>query len=221
MVHADNGAAPPVGDPCDRENQTLSFDAPATGQYWYFRIVSTFNVDRLLLYDIDLFSFTGVCSGDCDLDTDGDGVVDCYDLASGDVVVTEIMRDPEAVGDAAGDWIELHNPSSSDINFDGATLMDADGDSVPFSDLEIPAGAYVVLAAESDQGRNGDVVTAYEYGTGLPLDQLTGDEVILTTVLGVELGRVEFDDGTAWPNTAGASMKFGGDALDDNNSPVQ
>ena len=47
----------------------------------------------------------------------------------GDLVITEVMQNPSAVGDGDGEWFEIQNVSGSDIDIDGWTISDRDSDS--------------------------------------------------------------------------------------------
>ena len=47
----------------------------------------------------------------------------------GDVVINEIMQNPSAVSDSAGEWFELFNPTGSAIDINGWTIQDNDFDS--------------------------------------------------------------------------------------------
>ncbi len=39
-----------------------------------------------------------------------------------EVVINEIIQNPDAVSDSAGEWFELYNPTDSDIDIDGWTI---------------------------------------------------------------------------------------------------
>ncbi|NIP52260.1 MAG: lamin tail domain-containing protein, partial [Phycisphaerae bacterium] len=66
----------------------------------------------------------------------------------GDVVINEIMQNPNAVFDSAGEWFELYNATGADIDIEGWTISDNDIDSHTINNgapLIIPAGGYLVL----------------------------------------------------------------------------
>ena len=60
----------------------------------------------------------------------------------GDVIINEIMQNPAAVADAAGEWFELYNPTASDIDLDGWTILDNDS-AVSYTHLTLPTTPYV------------------------------------------------------------------------------
>ncbi|HKJ27516.1 MAG TPA: lamin tail domain-containing protein, partial [Anaerolineales bacterium] len=50
-----------------------------------------------------------------------------YSVA-GDVIINEIMQNPNAVFDSAGEWLELYNTTGADIDLNGWTIQDNDID---------------------------------------------------------------------------------------------
>jgi predicted extracellular nuclease len=134
------------------------------------------------------------------------------------VVINEIMQNPAAVGDDAGEWFELYNATGADIDIEGWTIADNDIDSHVISNggpLVIPAGGYLVLGNNTDQATNGGVPVAYSYGSSWFLSN-SADEVILIDAVGVEIDRVEYDGGPIFPDPTGASMSLVDPALDNN-----
>ncbi len=45
------------------------------------------------------------------------------DTGGGELIFSEIMQNPSAVSDSAGEWFELHNPTGSAININGPQLV--------------------------------------------------------------------------------------------------
>ena len=86
--------------------------------------------------------------------------------APGNVVVNEIMQNPDAVFDSAGEWFELINTTSNPIDIDGWTIRDEDFDSHEIDNggpLIIPADGFLILARNADAGTNGGVTVDYQY----------------------------------------------------------
>jgi DNA/RNA endonuclease G (NUC1) len=82
------------------------------------------------------------------------------------LVVTEIMADPRVVFDEAGEWFEVHNPGTSEVDLEGWSI--SSGNDVPHTiatHVVVPPGGYVVLARNADPALNGGVQAAYAYGT--------------------------------------------------------
>lgn len=69
-----------------------------------------------------------------------------YTIGYGELVINEIMADPEpVVGLPAEEYIEIYNASPISIDLSNCTLSDASGPSDPFNNYILPAGAYVIL----------------------------------------------------------------------------
>ena len=94
----------------------------------------------------------------------GSSEADLSSLTAGDLVITEIMPDPSAVSDWKGEWIELYNNTSNDVNLNGLEFSGS-GD-IGFtisSDLTVSANDYVVFAVRSSTGETGGVNVDYAY----------------------------------------------------------
>jgi len=127
----------------------------------------------------------------------------------GDVVVNEIMQNPRAVSDTAGEWFEIYNTTGHAIDLAGWTIKDAGTDHHTIQNggsLWLPAGGYLVLGRNADPATNGGVQVAYRY-TSFSLGN-ADDEIILLDAAGMEIDRVAYDGGPAFPNPDGASMQL-------------
>ncbi|EDM81906.1 hypothetical protein PPSIR1_05548 [Plesiocystis pacifica SIR-1] len=74
----------------------------------------------------------------------------------GDLVINEIMPNPDAVTDANGEWFELYAAGAFDLN--GVQIGKGGQLTEPIESetcIEIEAGAHVVLAKSDDPGTNG------------------------------------------------------------------
>ncbi len=139
-------------------------------------------------------------------------------VSPGDIIITEIMMDPNAVGDNDGEYFEIFNTTVSAIDIDGWTISDDDSESHTINNggpLMVPAGGFLVLGESIVTTTNGGVPVAYAY-SAISLAN-SGDEIILQTSGSVEIDRVEYDGGTLWPDPTGTSMIFTGLSTDDNN----
>ena len=139
-------------------------------------------------------------------------------LAGCGVVVTEIMYDPKAVSDTAGEWVELTNKSGVDLDLDGWAIRDFGSNlhvisgSVPF-----PVGARVVLCANADPAANGGVPCDYQF-SGFYLGN-AGDSVVIETPSGAIADQVTYATTAPWPaHTAGVAIQLA-DPCSDNDSP--
>lgn len=139
--------------------------------------------------------------------------VEEVELSEG-LVINEIMQNPAAVSDAAGEWIEITNISNEDISLNGLILKDNGGEEhvISANDLVVTPDGFVVLGANDDPTQNGDVTVDYEY-SGFTLSNLW-DEVILAHPSGIILDDVYYDNGTTFPDEEGASMMLLDPTLD-------
>ena len=100
-------------------------------------------------------------------------------LHGGDLVITEILADPDGVNDDTHEWFEIFNPTSTDFDLRGMQGSDDGAETFEIAaSLVIPAGAHMVLAKNADMGQNGGVDAAFGYGTQFLLGNGT-DEIEL------------------------------------------
>lgn len=131
---------------------------------------------------------------------------------TGAVVITEFMKDPSAVADTRGEWIELYNNLPWRVNVEGWILADDSGSQAVLQNgglgLRIPAGAYLVVGNSADTTLNGGVNVAAAY-SGFVLGN-GADQIELRKPNGIVVDRVDYDDGVAWPDLAGRSIQLTG-----------
>ena len=149
---------------------------------------------------------------------------------AGDIVISEIMKNPCheiedpndstmticSIDDEFGEWVELYNASSADIDLQGFSLSDNGGtpDEVTVSSsLVVAAGGYVVLGANSDTASNGGVTVDYAYDWNSFKLANGDDEVSLTDANGNLIDEVIYDDGS-FPDDKGVSLTLNPDTLD-------
>lgn len=133
--------------------------------------------------------------------------------APGAILVTEFMKDPAAVSDTRGEWLELENRTGEAIDIEGWTLRD-DGSNhtvitatTSGAGVIVPAGGFAVLGRNADMAVNGGVVLDATY-TGFTLGN-GADQIVLEAPGGHLVDRVDYEDGTGdWPDTAGASVSL-------------
>lgn len=90
------------------------------------------------------------------------------------IVINEVMADPNAVSDDAGEWVELHNVGSASVNIQGWKLVSGnDAVHTIATSVTVAAGGYAVLARNGSKSRNGGVIANYTYGTSLNLANAT------------------------------------------------
>jgi hypothetical protein len=153
---------------------------------------------------------TIACADSCDYDQSG-----CTDFpspAAGELVISEIMRDPFAVDDSLAEYVELHNPSLVEsFQLLGCTMEDDGGDSIEIlSDLVIDAGGYVTLARSDTPGFTPD----YVYGPGNAFQLSNTEDEVRIVCSGVTVDDVLYDDLDGWPDEVGGSMQLDPGSLD-------
>ena len=122
--------------------------------------------------------------------------------AQGDLVITELLPNPEAVDDAAGEWFEVLARGSGDLNGLEIGKAGSVADTLIFEDcVSVAAGDYLVFAREADPLVNG----------GLSEVDATFDMAINNTGSDLFIGYagVVWDQVTWTSSTAGASRSFG------------
>ena len=143
------------------------------------------------------------------VDQDCDGIADEDFVAIGDVVISEIMQNPQAVDDGVGEWFEVYNASGGFLDLMGWEIADAGADShviSPGASLLIGPGDHAVFGTLGNQLQNGGAVVDYEYGGAINLSN--SDDELYVICAGLTVDAVEYDDGLDFPDPAGASMSL-------------
>ena len=143
-----------------------------------------------------------------------------YNVVYGDIVINEIMQNPNAVTDGNGEYFEVINISDGTIDMNGWLFREDDGtnDSVWVDNggpLLIASGEYLVFGVNADFATNGGVNVDYVYGTSSEFALAnSADELLLETAEGVLIDEVRWDGGPNWPDPTGKSMELFNPALD-------
>ncbi len=142
------------------------------------------------------------------IDDDCDGLVDegGPTVAAGDVIFTEVMQNPDAVGDGDGEYFEVFNTTGADIDLMGCEIYDLGSNAHTIAlSVTVPAGGYAVFGTNADPTANGGVTVDYEYGGAISLGN--GDDELVLDCGGV-IDAIEWDGGTTWPDPTGAAMNL-------------
>ncbi|MEM8709976.1 MAG: lamin tail domain-containing protein [Planctomycetota bacterium] len=128
------------------------------------------------------------------------------------LVVNEFMKDPAAVSDVRGEWLELVNLTDEPINIEGWTLRD-DGSNrtvLTAGGAGIIAwpGVPLVLGRNASPSENGGIAVDATYA-GFTLAN-GADQIVLEAPGGFLVDRVDYLDGGAggWPDESGASISL-------------
>ena len=135
------------------------------------------------------------------------------------LVISEYMANPSKVADSAGEYFEMYNAGSAQVDLKGFTIKD-DGSNkhVIKSSVLVGAGKYVVLGISTDKTKNGGVAVDYAYGSAYNLSN-SSDEIVVLDTKGAQVDRVVYDKAKKWPLGSGvsSSFRFPADASKDNN----
>ena len=133
------------------------------------------------------------------------GSVTCANV--GDVIFTEIMQNPSAVGDSNGEYVEIYNTTDSTIDLEGWVIKDdaTTTEAHTITNLTIPANGYAVLGNDSDSSTNGGYTNNHQFN-GVYLGNST-DGIILECS-GTVIDQVIWDNGATFPDPNGKSMEL-------------
>jgi hypothetical protein len=134
--------------------------------------------------------------------------------AAGQVVITEIMQNPQTVADADGEYFEIHNPSTTETyQLQGCSIAGNQSDTGfdIVSDLEVAPDAYVTLAVQSDQDPG--FIPDLEWSPG-DFSLNNGSDRVAVMCGATLIDEVSYDDGVTFPDPNGASMNLDPDAFD-------
>ncbi|MBO87045.1 MAG: hypothetical protein CL927_16985, partial [Deltaproteobacteria bacterium] len=116
--------------------------------------------------------------GDADDDGDADGET-TSEVNAGDVIFTEFLSDPAAVADSVGEWVELTNLTTNDIDLAGFTLTDLGRNSAALpGGTVLPALGRLVVGRSADTAANGGAPVDVEVAAGFTLNN---DILVLNT----------------------------------------
>ncbi|HTF89116.1 MAG TPA: lamin tail domain-containing protein, partial [Planctomycetota bacterium] len=126
----------------------------------------------------------------------------------GDVVITEIMKDPSFVGDTHGEWFEIQNITGHMVNIAGWKISDLGANSHTILNgvqgIWLSPGQRFVLGIDADPLTNGGVQVDYKY-SNFTLGN-AADSILLTSRSNFLVDQVDYDDGILWPDVAGKSL---------------
>ena len=144
-----------------------------------------------------------------------------FSQSVGDIVVTEFMNDSDQVSDTVGEWIELYNTTSSDIDLNGWSLKDDGSNDYPFSEsLIVPANSYFVIGRGPNDASNGGVNLDFSYGNNYTLGN-GADEIVLLSPTAVEIDRINYGINDFPDGGPGFSISLDpNNIFDDNNVPA-
>jgi len=157
-------------------------------------------------YDVPQNGTDENCDGD---DAEASQTPSVVDLSVGDLVISEVMYNPAAVGDVDGEWFEIYVMYEGDVDLGGLSICDNQGCTSINTSLLVQSGSYVVVGTNADTATNGGVDVDFEY-SGLNGLSNSGD-VITLSYGGIIMDTVDYTLG--FPNLNGESMTLGSQNL--------
>ena len=143
--------------------------------------------------------------------------VDLVSLNAGDLVITEVMPDPNQIADWKGEWFEIYNNTNGDININGLEVSSAgDNGFTVSSNVTISTNDYAVFALRPSSSENGGVSGVdyvYSYGD---LKMYNNDSVSIAFD-GTTFDSVSWD--ANYGDHAGAALSTRNFSSTDNNAP--
>ncbi len=140
------------------------------------------------------------CSGTCTYDESACSAA-ASPAAAGDLVISEIMQNPNAQVDSTGEWFEIYNPGASDLNLYGCAFVGSSSTETftVDSSVVVTAGGYATFAASGTPGFTPSYVWS-SFSLSNSSDTITLD------CGGVTVDTVTWDNGATFPDPTGASM---------------
>ncbi|WP_194850283.1 lamin tail domain-containing protein [Nonlabens antarcticus] len=189
-------------------SQTLSFPANTSGTVASTDIFIRLNAGQNIGdYTVALIaSATGANDQSLNVSGSVSAAVAC--ASEGSIIITEIMKNPQVVGDNTGEYFELYNTTSDDIDLQSWVIKDdATGSEMHVieNSVIIAAGQYILLARSSTD--NGGLSPAYVYGGTGNVSLGNGTDGLIIECNGATVDQVIYNNST-FPNDVGKSMEL-------------
>ncbi len=135
----------------------------------------------------------------------------------GPLVINEFMADPEKVDDKVGEWFEIVNIGSTEVDLEYWVIRDEGSDFHTINQsLVVPPEEYLVFGRSADDSLNGGIAVDYEY-QGINLTNET-DAIFLVRDDGTIIDAVRWGGASQLPTATGASTALKDPRLDNRRS---
>lgn len=133
----------------------------------------------------------------------------------GDLVITEVHRNPSASSEKFAEWFEVYNPTGDEIEVNGMEVADNTGSAILVApNAAVAPGSYAVIAYTTDTASNGGVTAIAEYAAA-DLQLANNDDIITLRFGGMVIDVVDWAAG--WPGANGVAMCLRAPYPTDNN----
>jgi predicted amidohydrolase len=130
---------------------------------------------------------------------------------TGKIVITELMMNPSAVGDDAGEWLELYNAGSATVDLGGWTVRSGKaGMADMLTTHQLAPGQYVAVGNNTNKATNGGATVVSAWNS-FGLANSSG-KVQLHDRNGTLIDELSY--GSGWPVPTGASISLKNPSLD-------
>jgi len=190
-----------IDSDCDDNN-------PCTDDICDADVGCVYSNNRASCSDGNPLTFNDACSSGTCAGTASDGGDNM--TFDGELVITEIMFNPDVVTDTSGEWFEIYNPGTTSINLKGWIIQDQGTDSFTFSeDIIIPSSSHAVMCKNTDITLNGGIECDAKYSS-FTLGN-TNDAIIILNPLNEVIDEVAYNVSVEpWKsfNKAGYSLQL-------------
>jgi hypothetical protein len=124
--------------------------------------------------------------------TSGATTLNVTELSPNDLIITEYLADPIGVSDSLGEYFEIYNTTSADIDLTGLAVRDDGSNAFTVSGATIGAGAFAIFS--SSDGMSLGLVPDYVYGGSMSLTN-TDDEIGLFRPDDTLISKITYTDG--------------------------
>jgi hypothetical protein len=139
-------------------------------------------------------------------DDDCDGLTDERGPGPGDLVITEIMKNPDPTPDETGEWFEVVNSASVPLLLSGLSVTDNGGTGFKVTgDVVLDPGALLVFGLSADTAVNGGYTPDYVYAEA-ELRLSNGSDQVTLAFAGILVDEVAYDDD--FPDKDGRSLSL-------------
>ena len=131
------------------------------------------------------------------------------DLMMGELVIDEVMTDPEAVDEQYGQWFEIYNASLFTVNLEGLAVRIDDVELYHLTTaFELASGDYAVIGTDDDATVNGGVDVDVEWPAGQTYQLSVTDGDLSISNADEVLDGISWRSDNGFPETSGASMSL-------------